>query len=647
MNIMKQRICGRVAIAILGIAFPGAAFADISAIMVLRANSALNLNTGAIDSSGGDLLWNGSTIAPQGTAKVSNVGNFGAANFAASGLAIFAQLASDAKATPIAANLLVPGDVFVAVTNGGRTAKVMVIANTGGSISLRFTTFGATAPAGVPLITNILNNSSLIAQGLPNYGIPPSSLFVVTGASLADPGDPVLQSSAEPGISSTLNGASITVSVNGVTTNPGLYYTSPRQLAGVLPASTPVGVGTFTVTYRGQTSAPAPIEVVPTALGINTYNGDLGVATDAVTGALLTYSNSASPGQAIILWSTGLGANPADSDSVFTSTPHSVGTPLQIYIGGIPAAILYQGSAGYPGVNQINVTVPDSAPTGCWVSLAAISGTVVSNIVTIPINRGGGACLDQQSGVNGNQISPSGAQTFRTGLVSLIQAHTVNRNGAPMVANSANGAFIRYTGLYAPNRALSPGGCLVNPATPPIPGVSPLRAGIITMSGPAGTQTLGSALGINGQFFANLAAAAIPSTGGTFTFNGGGGTDVGPFTTTLTLANPLLTWTNQAAAANIDRAQGFPVTWSGGNPGSYVYISGGATSAAGVLGTYLCMAPADARQFTVPAYVLLGIPEGSGGAVVQNTISSTFSASGLDLTNAIADVSFSTAATYR
>ena len=104
---------------------------------------------------------------------------------------------------------------------------------------------------------------------------------------------------------------------------------------------------------------------------------------------------------------------------------------------------------------------------------------------------------------------------------------------------------------------------------------------------------------------------------------------------------------NQAAAANVDRTQEFQVTWTGGNPGSYVYISGGSTSAARVLGSYLCLAPAVARQFTVPSYVLLSTPAGSGGVVVQNSISSTFSAGGLDLTNAIADVSFSTVATYR
>ena len=174
------------------------------------------------------------------------------------------------------------------------------------------------------------------------------------------------------GLPLTLNGASITVVVGGVTTHPALYYTSPTQLAAVLPAATPVGTGTLTVNYRGTNSAPAPIQVVASAVGINEYNQipiplgvlntniDLGVATDAVTGALLSFTNSGTPGEIIVLWTTGLGADPADSDTTYTSTPHSVNTPLQIYVGGVLATILYQGSAGYPGVNQINLTIPAS-----------------------------------------------------------------------------------------------------------------------------------------------------------------------------------------------------------------------------------------------------------------------------------------------
>lgn len=108
----------------------------------------------------------------------------------------------------------------------------------------------------------------------------------------------------------SLNGASIAVTVNGVTVHPALYYTSGGQLAAVLPASTPIGDGTLTVTYNGKTGAPFPIHVVAAALGINTYGGDVGVASDAITGAVLTYANSGSPNEIITLWATGLGADP-------------------------------------------------------------------------------------------------------------------------------------------------------------------------------------------------------------------------------------------------------------------------------------------------------------------------------------------------
>src|SRR6185436_9894858 len=186
--------------------------------------------------------------------------------------------------------------------------------------------------------------------------------------------------------------------------------------------------------------------------------------------------------------------------------------------------------AGYPGVNQINVTIPPSALSGCWISVALVAGGVVSNLVTIPIKAGGGACLDSQTGLTGNQLSPSGGQTLRAGLISLLKTNGVDRNGNPTVENSTNGAFVRYTGLYAPQVALSGGNCLVNPATVPVPGVTFLRAGQITMNGPAGNVALGNPLGINGQFFANLNAAAFPATGGTFTFTGAAGADIGAYT---------------------------------------------------------------------------------------------------------------------
>ncbi len=444
------------------------------------------------------------------------------------------------------------------------------------------------------------------------------------------------------------------MTVNGVTTHPAIYYTSPTQIAGVLPASTPVGTGTLTVTYKGVASNAATMVVVPAALGINTYYTNSGVATDAASYALLTYANSGTPGENIVLWTTGLGANPADSDTTLTSTPHAVTTPLQIYIGGILAPILYQGSAGFPGVNQINVTIPQSAPNGCWISLAAVSGGVLSNIATLPINNGGGQCVDSVTGLSGGQIAPSGSQTLRTGLVALTQTDRPGTNGARVLSTSSDAAFEKYTGIYTPTNQVSPGGCIVNNLTPVSPGpFTGLDPGSIGLTGTGGVAiTLANQAGIKGAFFGNLTAGAIPQSGGTFVFKGTGGADVGSFTSTLTFTNPILNWTNQTVAASIDRSQNFTVTWTGGNPGSAVFITGTSTSTATAAAPaitigFTCLASVGDAQFTVPAYILSALPPGKGAVEIQNDLYLPLPASGLDIGIAQGEVGISATATYK
>jgi hypothetical protein len=56
-----------------------------------------------------------------------------------------------------------------------------------------------TAWASGPNVTQVLNNSSGIIPGLPNSGVAPSSIIVIQGTGLANPGTAVLQSSAGPG----------------------------------------------------------------------------------------------------------------------------------------------------------------------------------------------------------------------------------------------------------------------------------------------------------------------------------------------------------------------------------------------------------------------------------------------------------------
>ncbi len=630
------------------IALPAVSRADVGETTIIPAHLALNLDTGASSSSGGDLLWDGTTIAPVGLAKVRNLSKIGVTNFNGLPESYWVGVAGGAKAKPLTADEMVSGDVFVAVTNTGHTAKVLVVDNSAGSITLQFITFEVAPPAGVPLVSQVVNNSSYLPLGFPNYGIAPSSVFAVFGSGMSDPGDPVPQASAAPGLPLSLSGTSLTVVVKGVTTHPALYYTSPNQLAAVLPASTPVGNGTLTVTYRGTTSSPVPIQVVGSALGFNNYSNGVAVATDASTYALFSYTNSAAPGQTIVLWATGLGADAADSDTTYTTSPHSVNTPLQVYIGGVQAKILYQGASGYPGVNQIDLVIPKSVPEGCWIPVAAVSGGVVSNVVTMSINNGGGVCVDPASGLNGNQILPPNGKALRAGLVSLVQTNSPGKNGVT-ITNSANAAFEQYSGLNPNRNPVSPGGCLLIQPTPvPLPNIVGLDTGAITFTGPDGAPVTLKSQGIKGAFYSILPTGGIPPSGGTFTFKGAGGKDVGAFTSTVTLSNPLMTWTNQADAATVDRSKGLHVTWNGGNPGSYVYVTGTSTSSTlGVLAGYTCLVHAEDGQFTVPSYILSGLPVGKGGAQLQNSIDFPLAASGVDTAIGIAAISYSVAAVFQ
>jgi hypothetical protein len=134
-----------------------------------------------------------------------------------------------------------------------------------------------------------------------------------------------------------------------------------------------------------------------------------------------------------------------------------------------------------------------------------------------------------------------------------------------------------------------------------------------------------------GSYDSQLPNGAIPSTGGTFIFKGNGGADVGPFTGTVTLPNPLLNWTNQGAAATISRAQGLPITWTGGASGTYVIITGGVSSASGAFASFYCYVPQSLGSFTVPAYIMASLPAGSGSVTVENgTNIASFTATGLD-----------------
>lgn len=680
---MKSTLLRRTAVAVLPFALSTSAWADLTSTATLNASQGLSFDSGVIGATG-DIVFTGTSITFQGGAKGFNLGNVGATEYGAINASEAGALTQIAATTPIPLSQLVVGDVFALVTKGGNVAKAMVTASSSSSLAFQFTTYGNTTGASGPTITKVLNNYSYIPAGFANSGISPSTIFTIFGSNLAAPSTgPAagLQNSATAtGIPTTWNGATVTVNAGGKNFTPGLYYALPTQIAAVMPAGTPVGSATVTVNYNGTSNAFA-IQVVASALGLDSYYGTgsgLITATPASgpnAAIAFNYTNSASPGQIVVFWGSGSGADSQDSDTVFTMTPHPVNqSNTQFYIGNQQATVLYAGSSGYPGLNQYNVVIPSNSQTGCGVSVAAVVNNVTSNFGTLPIEPGGGVCQDTALGYNGTQLSAEVTQTnYSSGVVELFQSTSPATSGTGTTTTQlAIGNFTQYTGSTTVSTSgfISLGSCTVTEVAV-VTGTTTvtttgLDAGNITVTGPGGTVPLVSeaslfpAIGTLAGLYATInasGASTLPTgfitPGGTYTFQGTGGTttpSVGPFKTQIVFSNPLFQWTNQAAAANVTRSAGQQITWTGGSPGTYVYMSGSSSNGS-ISGSFQCYSPVEALAFTIPGFVLDTLPASSTGAgnlaVENSTAPVSFTATGINYGFGIGALSYSINATYK
>jgi uncharacterized protein (TIGR03437 family) len=291
---------------------------------------------------------------------------------------------------------------------------------------------------------------------LPNGSIAQGSYFTVYGngfggnTSLWDPYP----------LPTSLNNTSVSITV-GQNTPVLAYIEFAAQLSGysqlnaVLPSTTPLGPGTLTVTYNNQSSAAVPINVVASSFGafaLNQAGSGPGIITDA-SFAVLTPFHTAKPGQAVILWGTGLG--PAPDPSTEASAPPCPNTcdlrgpnlAVTVWVGNQqvqPANLYYAGRAGYTGEDEIIFFVPSNVTTGCHVSVAVETQTggangpqVTSNFTTMPVDANGATCQDAD-GVNMNDIA-SAVQSKGSANVAAIGLLSDYWN-----VNLGSGTFIQW-----------------------------------------------------------------------------------------------------------------------------------------------------------------------------------------------------------
>jgi hypothetical protein len=295
-------------------------------------------------------------------------------------------------------------------------------------------------------------------------------------------------------------------------------------------------------------------------------------------------------------------------------------------------------------VDQVDVTVPATVSSGCFVSVVAVVGSIASNTITVPVDPSGGPCSDPATGLSGSQIQSLANKG--SGIVNSV-AITVNQQTSSF-KGTVNSAFAITGALSSADYGkgyeyASQGSCII---VPPEQGSfgnifqATLDAGTIQVAAPSGNLNLG---GGGGLYQAQLPAGPVT---GTYTFTGSGGKDIGSFKVTLNLQGPL-TLTNQAAMATITRSQGATVTWSGGFANGDVQVEGAVGDQYGSV-RFFCHAPSSAGQLTVPSSILLAMPPGGGSLVVMNTSApQTVSGTGIDVGLATGTVLFKLDSTFK
>ena len=245
----------------------------------------------------------------------------------------------------------------------------------------------------------VLNAASFAAAGQPGHAVAPGSLVSIFGSQLAS--GQVVAGTAP--LSPSLSGVTVTI---GSMQAP-IQFVSPGQINAQLPwnllaPNAETGGAALVVNRQGALSAPRNVQLARVSPGIytlpgtgigpavvvNSSDGSVAQPPGSVPGAV---SRPARPGEAIIIYANGLGPvdRPiADGAASLDALRRTLVVPI-VLIGNREAEVLFSGLAPqFPGVNQVNVVVPQGVQAGGSVPLQLrVAGITTSDQVTIAVGN--------------------------------------------------------------------------------------------------------------------------------------------------------------------------------------------------------------------------------------------------------------------
>jgi uncharacterized protein (TIGR03437 family) len=230
----------------------------------------------------------------------------------------------------------------------------------------------------------IVNAASFVA-GQP---VAPGSIVAIFGQQLASQ---LAQADTVPWSTSRAN---VSVTFNGVAAP--IQFVSPSQINAQVPwEAFPAGAGSGSVivTNNGAVSAPESVVVNSIAPGVFQASGHA-IAVNVTDPTSARYGTIAAPSGSIpglttfpaqlndflFFYATGLGPvdSPVQSGHDSSDKTRFVVTTPVVLLGNTPARVLFAGlSPGYPGVYQVNISVPQ-VPAGNTVPLQVQSGGFTS-----------------------------------------------------------------------------------------------------------------------------------------------------------------------------------------------------------------------------------------------------------------------------
>ncbi len=175
-----------------------------------------------------------------------------------------------------------------------------------------------------------------------------------------------------------------------------LDFVGSGQINAVVPYATPINsIQQLIVIRNGIYSPPEIVVVAPTEPAVFTQDqsgtgaGVILVVKPDGTEFLNTASAPATAGDALMIYSTGLGAvNPEVTDGAAAPSSPLAQTvnPVAVTIGGKTAPVTFSGLApGYVGLYQVNVTVPSGIAAATDVPLTVSVGNTTSPAVTVAV----------------------------------------------------------------------------------------------------------------------------------------------------------------------------------------------------------------------------------------------------------------------